>query len=464
MSALRTDADERVRAFFAPDLPILAARAPGRLDVMGGIADYSGAVVLELPLACATTALLQRQPARRCDVVTRRGGAWQRFTADLDPIVSGELRAPEALGTWVAAREPTAWPAYVLGVVQWCAHHLAGCAGGAAQGFRLLLDSDVPEGKGVASSAALEVAVMMAVAHSCGGRLSDLELAAACQQVEHRAVGAPCGIMDQVTSACGRRGHLLRLRCQPASIEGHVAVPHGYRFYGIDSGERHAVTGADYATVRTAAFMGYRIIAEAAGFAATREGARIHVADPLWRGYLANISSREFDERFAPLLPERLDGAEFLDRFGGTTDPATVVRRDRSYPVRAATAHPVHEQARVTRFAQLLEQLPGNARAARELGDLMRAAHASYGACGLGSPGTDRLVELVTEEGPDHGLFGAKITGGGSGGTVAILGTSDAEPLVRRIALAYGTETGRATAVFAESGPGASATGVQQVA
>ena len=88
-------------------------------------------------------------------------------------------------------------------------------------------------------------------------------------------LGAPCGIMDQMTSALGRRDRLLRLRCQPATVEGHVTVPAGYRFYGIDSGIRHAVTGADYGTVRTAAFMGYRIIADFAGLPATVDGDRV---------------------------------------------------------------------------------------------------------------------------------------------------------------------------------------------
>ena len=90
----------------------------------------------------------------------------------------------------------------------------------------------------------------------------------------------------------------------------------------------------------------------------------------------------------------------------------------------------------------------------------MHESHRSYSACGLGSDGTDRLVELVAALGPDRGLFGAKITGGGSGGTVAVFGTSGAEALVRDVAARYGTETGREARVFTDSGPGAVETGV----
>jgi L-arabinokinase len=223
---------------------------------------------------------------------------------------------------------------------------------------------------------------------------------------------------------------------------------------------RHAVTGADYGTVRTAAFMGYRIIADAAGLTAQRDGTRVVIDDPKWHGYLANVTPHEFDDRFRELVPERMNGAEFLDRFGGTTDTVTRVQPDRDYPVRNATAHPIHEQARVDRFAELLGRLSSEAAVAAELGQLMYASHASYSMCGLGSDGTDRLVELVAATGIDAGLFGAKITGGGSGGTVAILGTESAEPLVRDIAARYSKETGRSAEVFTESGPGAAQLGV----
>jgi hypothetical protein len=75
----------------------------------------------------------------------------------------------------------------------------------------------------------------------------------------------------------------------------------------------------------------------------------------------------------------------------------------------------------VRAYAELLDNTI-NERQLELLGELMCQSHASYSACGLGSAGTDRLVALVREAGPQHGLYGAKITGGGSGGTVAILG------------------------------------------
>jgi L-arabinokinase len=93
----------------------------------------------------------------------------------------------------------------------------------------------------------------------------------------------------------------------------------------------------------------------------------------------------------------------------------------------------------------------------------MYQSHASYSACGLGSDGTDRLVAMVRQIGPAAGLYGAKITGGGSGGTVAILGDRGSGDRVREIARVYSAETGRDVHVFDGSSPGAAAVGVRQL-
>ncbi|HEU4388254.1 MAG TPA: GHMP kinase, partial [Blastocatellia bacterium] len=130
----------------------------------------------------------------------------------------------------------------------------------------------------------------------------------------------------------------------------------------------------------------------------------------------------------------------------------------RTYAVRAATAHPIHEHQRVRRFTELLE---GGAEEGRltMLGELMYQSHSSYSACGLGSPGTDRLVELVREAAPDRGLFGAKITGGGSGGTVAVLGRADAEAAIASVVERFAQETNHYAYVFEGSSPGSAAFG-----
>lgn len=86
-------------------------------------------------------------------------------------------------------------------------------------------------------------------------------------QVENKVVGAPCGIMDQMASALGQRGKLLALLCQPSEVLGCLPIPASLALWGVDSGVRHALSaegqgggGSDYASVRTAAFMGRRIV------------------------------------------------------------------------------------------------------------------------------------------------------------------------------------------------------------
>jgi L-arabinokinase len=208
--------------------------------------------------------------------------------------------------------------------------------------------------------------------------------------------------------------------------------------------------------------MGYRILADLAGLGPiTRaDDGVLHIEDPRWGGYLANLAPEEFSARFAPHLPASISGAEFLARYGGTTDPVTRIDPARTYAVRLPTAHPIGENARVRLFAELLEGEPGEAEL-RAMGDLMAGSHASYSACGLGSDGTDRLVELVRDAGPESGLYGAKITGGGSGGTVAVLGRADAGDAVAGVARRYERETGREAYVFTGSSPGACAVGVR---
>ena len=149
----------------------------------------------------------------------------------------------------------------------------------------------------------------------------------------------------------------------------------------------------------------------------------------------------------------------------------TSVDPGRVYPVRAASAHPVYEHARARQFAELLvcpdevdvHTARGLDARGECLGALMYESHASYSACGLGSDGTDALVELARRAGTDSGIYGAKITGGGRGGTVAILGRASAGPTVEAIAARYAQQSGRLARVFAGSSSNTAAWGVRHV-
>lgn len=156
-------------------------------------------------------------------------------------------------------------------------------------------------------------------------------------------------------------------------------------------------------------------------------------------------------------------GKAFADAHGPAHgDAVTVVHPASLYPLRASSGHAVHEHFRVRTFAALLGCSPGDEQLAL-LGQLMHQSHESYSKVGLGCGGTDRLVRLVEEAGPAKGLFGAKISGGGSGGTVVVLGRPDAGPAVEEIAAAYARETGHTPHIFRGSSLGAAAFGVLRV-
>ena len=453
---------------FVPGTPVTIARAPGRLDVMGGIADYSGSLVLEMPIREAAMAAVQ--PTRDGLLRVESGGSdpAHRTTfgevrlADLTP---GGVVDYERARAYFARDVREHWVAYIAGVLLVLMRERGAAIGGA----RVLIDSHVPEGKSVSSSAALEVATMTAAARAFGIELDPIDLATLCQRAENLVVGAPCGIMDQMTCTLGRANQLLALLCQPAVLQGYVALPPDVALWGIDSGVRHAVTGADYASVRVGAFMGYRIIADLTGLTVRHSGDHVDIDDSRWGGYLANIPPDDFDTQYTPHLPERVDGRSFLARYGGTTDRVTRIDPARTYAVRVPAAHPVHEHARVRQFVDVLRSSSADGRrnlgtASLEcLGQLMYASHAAYTACGLGSPGTDLLVELVRQRGPAGGLYGAKITGGGSGGTVAVLAAAGADESIHAVAAEYAARTGHRPYIFSGSSPGASTTGVMQV-
>jgi hypothetical protein len=181
-------------------------------------------------------------------------------------------------------------------------------------GARIVVVSDVPEGKGVSSSAAVETATMAAMACAFGIALEPRDLALLCQTAENRVAGAPCGVMDQMTCVFGDADQLMALLCQPAELQVAVPVPDDIELWGLDSGERHAVGGSDYGAVRTGAFMGLRILLE-------------HTAVP--GEYLANIAVDHFEQELARHLPEHLSGDEFLARYGSTADSVTSVERGR---------------------------------------------------------------------------------------------------------------------------------------
>jgi L-arabinokinase len=264
--------------------------------------------------------------------------------------------------------------------------------------------------------------------------------------------------MDQAAAVLGDEGYLLPLVCQPCLPQPLVRLPETLACWAVDSGVSHAVTGIEYEAARAAAFMGYKLICDWEGLPVRLDASgRIpRYVDLRWNGYLSNLAPSLFRSRYEGRLPERISGAEYLATGHFHADPFTSVRDEIQYRVRACARYAVEENHRIELFVELARRAGSGVL----MGELMYQSHYSYSECGLGCEATDLLVELVREEGAANGLYGAKITGGGAGGTVAVLGGHDAGPAFRRVVERYGHARGFHPYVFEGSSMGADRFGI----
>lgn len=320
--------------------------APGRVNLIGEHLDYNGGVVLPFAIdRCAWVA------ARRRD-----DGAVRCHSAQLAAtcVVEGS-----SLGG------ATGWAAYLAGTV-WA------MGGAGASGFDLYLDSDVPLGAGLSSSAAVECAVALAVSDLAGLARDDAALAAAAHRAETEVVGAPVGIMDQTVSLLGRPGHLLRLDCQTGDS---TVVPfdpgaEGLSLLVIDTGVAHEL--------RTGAYHERRDACRAAAAALGVE--HLALADP---SAVAEL-------------------------------PGLLGRRAR---------HVVTEMARVRQAEEVLAS-----GALTSLGPILTASHRSLrDDFEVSTPELDGVVDDALSA----GALGARLTGGGFGGSAVVLAGPDAVAALR---------------------------------
>lgn len=447
---------------FTDRAPIYISRAPGRLDVMGGNVDYTGGLVFEAPIREATWAAAQLRQDQHIVLVNPQmaDSSWKskvEFALD-------SLTDEATVRALVNSAPNVRWTAYVLGVF----YHLRQCwPDQLKSGITVYLDSNVPLNKGVSSSAAVEVATMKAATAAYGIDLKGIELAEACQWVENVIADSACGIMDQAASVLGEEGSVLPILCQPCQVMAPVKLPEGLQLWAIDSGVKHAVTGIEYEAARAAAYVGYRMICEWEDLPIhLDESGRIpRYVDSRWNGYLSSVAPSVFRSKYEARLPETISGEALLREGKKHADPFTPIRAEATYPVRACTKYAIEENQRIEVFVELIRGLSSQPSATgfRLLGDLMFQSHWSYTECGLGSKETDYIIDLVREELGEGKLYGAKITGGGAGGTVAILGAAGARESFNRVVNRYAEKQGAVPYVFEGSSQGADSYGVQMI-
>ncbi|MFH7599725.1 galactokinase [Streptomyces racemochromogenes] len=345
--------------------------APGRVNLIGEHTDYNDGFAL--PMALPQTAVLA---ARRRD-----DGLLRLHSAQGDGRVT-ELRVAD-----LAPGSVPGWARYPAGVV-WALRERGLAVGGAD----LHLDSTVPAGAGLSSSAALECVVAVAYEELYGLGLERPELARVAQYAENAFAGVPCGVMDQMASVCCTEGSALHLDSRSLEVR---QVPfdlggHGLRLLVLDTRVQHDLADGAYAALRAGCENAARLL----GLAALRD-----------------------------LGEEELPGA--LGRL-----PAGLVPLVR---------HVVTENARVGRAAERLAAGEPEA-----LGPLLTEGHASLREdYGVSCAETDLAVEAAVAA----GALGARMTGGGFGGSVIALVRADEAAAVARAV----------TAAFAGAGFGAPA-------
>ncbi len=324
--------------------------APGRVNLIGEHTDYNDGFVLPFAIGRQTLAAVRR----RGDGIVRCWSTRHRSSLVV-PLAEVSPEDP-----------PEGWAAYPVGVAWALAE-----AGLPVPGFDLLVDSDVPEGAGVSSSAALEAAVALAVADLCGAGLSRTSLALAGRRAENEIVGAPTGVMDQMAALCAEQGSALLLDCRSLEVRQVPLdlVGAGACLLVIDTRVKHEHRAGGYGDRRRSC----QRAADALGVASLRDVDRPRLAAAA--GWLD-------DETF---------------------------RRAR---------HVVTENDRVLRVADQLAA--GNLRG---VGALLDESHLSMRDDFEMS--TDEL-DLAVREAAANGAWGARMTGGGFGGSAIALVPLDA--------------------------------------
>jgi galactokinase len=195
--------------------------APGRVNLIGGHSDYSGGLVLPMAVDLGTQ-IIGHRGHERVVLVSRD----EAEPAEIELDVSDP------------ASVTPSWARYVAGVVAEVAP---------TTGFIGQMSTTIPIGTGLSSSAALEVAVALALVGD--DRIDRRALALACQRAEHRASGVPCGIMDQFASLLGVDGHAILIDCTTLEVTP-VALPDDVAVVVVDSGQRRSLATVGYADRR----------------------------------------------------------------------------------------------------------------------------------------------------------------------------------------------------------------------
>ena len=432
----------------------------GRLEVIGGSADYSGSLTLCRPIdrhVCVSAGRI----ADPNITIKIRGGARNGGDSPLciplsalfqeagDPIDCGDLAAvlPDGLDGTSRCVISTLVELFRDRVID-----------RTAEGFSIVLSTSLDGLPGAGAEAATSAATLVAVTGACGRSLDEKTAIDIIHRVGRGWLDLPVGLADAACVLCAPPVGLTQVCAQPSAMNDAIELPDGIAIFGIATGTMSDDASRKYRAVRTASHMGRTLIDRII----CHEGQnRIS-----WTGHLAEITVTAYVDRFRDRIPTKLKGSDFLKLFGETGDPLTRIDPDVQYKVRSRTEHHIYENDRAKSFAQCMQRAAsqGDSSAIRQAGELMYASHWSYGQrCGLGSIETDLLVNLIRHVDADAGIHGARVTGHGCGGVVAVLmeDTDRAAEAVRCVVEEFGVRTAHTATVLPSGGAGALVLGVR---
>lgn len=452
-------ADEALKRLPSGDRRYVAT-APGRLDVMSGLAGFTGALVLGMPLAeHVCMAVQSRQDGMVVLTITPDGSGPEvsRNISARSLVEASRVVTAEAHRTPPFAEESETDVRCVWGVlVEALRDRIVEDLGG---GLTLVVGSTIGGLSDVGKESALAAATWAAVLRALDATSEPIAAAEICHRVINDWLALPVGMSEIVCSLFGEPHAIAQVRCDPFALVGTLRLPESLELVGVHCGVVHEDWLTRYKRVRTASFMGRLLIDRIV----KHEGGN-HSS---WDGRLACVSVAEFVERFRDRLPTKLEGSDFLDRFGETGDPLSRVQPGVVYKIRSRTEHHIYENARANEFVECLARWmrTNDDSGLESVRGLMHASHWSYGQrCGLGSVETDLLTNLIRQHGREAGIVGSRISGRGCGGVVTVLlrATKQAREALSAAIADYEQKSGRTATLLRGSVPGVLKVGVRQ--
>lgn len=445
MTGLMQLSEEMARRFagipdgvLSPELPVCCTSAPGHIDVLGGLASEAGGVVAQMALPRRAAVALQWRSDGRVVLYSRR--LLERHHAAPLAFLARQLDAsaePLTARSLAVMLEPqTVWAAPLLALIALMVRHprcpAAGrhrLADGGLGGLTVVVQSDVPMGAAQGSSTALLAALAQAISLELNFPLNLLDKALLINQAESLFDLTYGSVVDALTALAALDGppaHLLRFSAQPHELVGQITLPPHVRIVALDTGVHTTRRGETVRAIRMAGAMGLRIIETI-----YRDMGQTHT--PL-HGYLGNLAPSLYRRYFRTLLPRRMRGRDFLRSYGPWDNPDLPVHGEHFYRVRTAVDHLIAEHEHAENFLQAMEELSDAHRLGQPPGDpalrlvlqragrlLLASQHSYRLRLNLSCPQADWMVDRLMESGPAAGIYGARISQCGSGGSVVAL-------------------------------------------